>query len=165
MMRAIIRLTKRRSVLDVLRRVASPAMVGLVSAGAAGQCDPAGLFAAEQEYIIAGASSRPAAAGDLDGDGVPDIAVVQTNDSTLSLLMGRGDGTFQVRRDYGTGAQPRVIAVGDLNGDGTPDLTVANSVDETVSVLLGNADGTFQPAQDVAAGFGPWGVAIGGSQR
>src|SRR6516162_5915217 len=81
--------------------------------------------------------------GDFNGDGKLDIAVANTDSNTVSILLGKGDGTFQPALNIATGYRPQSLAVGDLNGDGKLDIVTANAND--VSVLLGNGDGTFQP--------------------
>lgn len=55
--------------------------------------------------------------------------------NAVSILLGKGDGTFQNRMDYGA-AQPRSVAWGDFNHDGRADLVFANQNPSTVSVLL-----------------------------
>ncbi len=94
------------------------------------------------------------AIADVNGDGKPDIAVTNSLDNTVTLLLGNGDGTFQPHLDYPTGDLPADVAVADFNGDGKPDLVVANAkfLESTVSVLLGNGDGTFQPRIDYVIG-------------
>jgi hypothetical protein len=71
--------------------------------------------------------NRPTAVvlGDLSGDGELDLAV--TNDKSVSVLLGKGDGTFADKVDYPTGDQPTAVALGDLNGDGQPDMVTSNS--------------------------------------
>ncbi len=78
--------------------------------------------------------------GDLDGDGRPDLAVVNREPNTVSVLLGNGDGTFRTKRDFGVGTIPYALAIGDFNGDGQPDLAVANSGSNSVTVLLHSPD-------------------------
>src|SRR5207249_8489811 len=106
------------------------------------------------------------AVGDFNGDGKPDLAAVGS--ANVSILLGKGDGTFQAPVSYGAGTNPVSVAVGDFNGDGKLDLAVANEglkampTDSrcSVSVLLGNGDGTFQRAVSYAAGWYPFCVAV-----
>jgi hypothetical protein len=93
-----------------------------------------------------GSGSYSAVAGDFNRDGIPDLAVVNSNSNNVSVLLGNGDGTFRPQVQYAVGAAPSAVAVGDFNGDGFLDLAVVNSSPNSnnVSVLLGNGDGTFQ---------------------
>jgi hypothetical protein len=100
-------------------------------------------------------------AGDFDGDGNLDLAVVNFDGNSVTILMGRGNGTFQPYVTYSVGTAPLMVAVGDLNGDGKPDLVVANGSSLSVSVLLGNGDGTFPTPVSYPVGKGPHWVAIG----
>jgi hypothetical protein len=89
-------------------------------------------------------------AGDFNGDGLPDLATANSNNSvySVSVLLNKGKGTFAKPISYPVGAGPFGLAEGDLNGDGYPDLVTANSNDNTFSVLLNKGDGrgTFNPA-------------------
>jgi len=123
-----------------------------------------GTFQTQVTYAT-GASPISLAVADFNGDGIPDLAVVNSpdnnlSDSTVSVLLGRGDGTFNAQVAYATGSLPESVAVGDFNGDGIPDLAVANSGDNTVSVLLGKVDGTFN-AEVAYAAVNPVFVAMG----
>jgi FG-GAP-like repeat len=62
----------------------------------------------------------------LTGDGKLDLAVLNFQDNTVSILVGNGDGTFQTRVDFPAGSLPRTIATGDFNRDGKLDLAVAH---------------------------------------
>jgi hypothetical protein len=113
-------------------------------------------------------------AKDFDGDGQPDLAVVNegdgTNPSTVSILLGNKpggtqDGTFAAKVDYPVGVAPLSITTADFNADGFADLAVTNHVDNTVSVLLGKGDGTFGLKTDFATGNGPEGVATADFNR
>lgn len=107
------------------------------------------------------------AAGDFNGDGKLDLAVVYSGDDVVSVLLGKGDGSLGNAVDYSADSTPTALAkslamaVGDFNGDGTLDLAVANFGDNTVSVLLGKGDGTFLPQAIFPTDSGPNSVAIG----
>lgn len=113
-----------------------------------------------------GSEPSSVAVGDFNGDGIPDLAVANSN--TVSILLGQGNGTFieavnsPVPTDFGAGS----VAVADFNGDGKLDLAVAtdgstsNNVNY-VDILLGNGDGTFTQAPSNTVGFAPYSVAVG----
>jgi len=122
-------------------------------------------FQTAQSYPV-GPNPRAVAVGDFNGDGKMDLAVVNFGDpsvndnGSVSILLGKGDGTFQPANNAVAGKNPSYIAVGDFNGDGRVDIVTVNS-DNTVSALLGNGDGTFQAHVDYGAGSGPDFVAVG----
>src|SRR5262249_45258667 len=92
-----------------------------------------------------------------------DLAVNNSDDGTVSVLFGNGDGTFQAQVTYAVGTAPRTLAMGDFNGDGFLDLAVTNFGSNSVTILLGASDksGNFTvktPA--VAVGTAPVGIAI-----
>jgi hypothetical protein len=92
-------------------------------------------------------------AGDFNGDGKPDLAVANQGSGEVSVLLGKGDGTFQAAVNYGTGVgSASVVTVGDFNNDDKPDLAVIAGTG--VSVLSGNGNGNFQSAVNYAIGPG-----------
>ena len=118
----------------------------------------------------AGANCFSVAVGDFNGDGASDLAVADIDSDKVSVLLSRGDGTFQPAANYAVGMAPVSVAVADFNGDGKLDLVVANddvwdvsnlTYTNGISVLLGNGDGKFQPAVSVGAGTSPRSVAVG----
>ncbi len=89
---------------------------------------------------------------DFNGDGLPDVAVTNWASGDVSVLLGRGDGTFAPQRRFDATTAPLPLAVGDLNGDGVPDLVAVDSIfpnQTTVASLLGRGDGTFKPEQTI----------------
>jgi FG-GAP-like repeat/FG-GAP repeat len=124
-----------------------------------------GTFGPRQDFATASGAASIAIA-DVNGDGASDV-ITSSGDSfgcayveTVSVLLNRGDGTFQPRSTYSVGSCP-YLAVGDVNGDGAPDIVTAEGEDNAVSVLLGNGDGTFQARRVYKAGQDPESVAIG----
>jgi hypothetical protein len=117
-------------------------------------------FAPAQDYAT-GNNPYGVATSDLNGDGIPDLAVANFNAATVSVLLGHGDGTFATAVPYSVGNAPSAIAIGDFNRDGIPDLAVTNYDGNTVSILLGNGNGTFQSQQTFAVGSFPSSIAIG----
>jgi hypothetical protein len=155
------------------RRGARGCAVLLVCAGLALTLGVAALtassgpsFSRAKSYAT-GSGPNSVAIGDLNGDGKLDLvtgnigAYGEPEGSTVSVLLNRGDGSFEANRDYGTGAAPVSVAIGDLNGDGKLDLATANFDPDTVSVLLGRGDGSFQSKLDYRTGRDPSSIVIG----
>jgi hypothetical protein len=62
----------------------------------------------------------------------------------VSVLLGKGGGSFQPQIAYGTGEHPSSVAVADVLGDGLPGIVTADAGDNTVSVLRNNGHGSLQ---------------------
>ena len=99
---------------------------------------------------------------DLNGDGIPDVAVLWSNNNpfgpfSVTVFFGKGNGTFTAGpTTQATGVQefPSMIAA-DLNGDGKTDLALLSTplgyTATYVTVMLGNGDGTFAAPQTTPA--------------
>ncbi len=91
--------------------------------------------------------------GDFNNDTNLDLAVANSEDDNVSVLLGNGDGTFQHQITYSTGYSPASIIEGDLNDDNKLDLAIANAQSNSISILLGNGDGTFQNQSRYSTGL------------
>ena len=128
-----------------------------------------GTFAAPIVYSVSGEQLGMAlATADLNLDGNADLIAVTAVFSEpgvhnrLSVLMGRGDGTFLqsagwVDDPVSDGNAQGSLAIGDLNGDGIPDLVLQDgfayaSYRCSVTALVGNGDGTFEPPASYLCG-------------
>src|SRR5260370_21933679 len=115
-------------------------MVCLV-ATACSQSVPQVSFRVAPTYGVGSGTLRPIsmAAGDFNEDGKPDLAVVNSDfisgTSSISVLLGNGDGTFQTAVNYAAGSGTNSVGVGDLNEGGKTHLAAANSNSHNISVL------------------------------
>jgi type II secretory pathway component GspD/PulD (secretin) len=125
-----------------------------------------------------GVGNNPSALtpGDFNGDGLPDLAVANENDNTISVLLNQNGGNFAAATNSPialpkTETGPAAIASGVLRNNltgtngtpiATPDLLVVNSTSDNVSVFFGNGDGTFQEAagSPYAVGKSPSATAL-----
>lgn len=124
-----------------------------------------GTFQTPAVYAVGTASNTPTSltSGDFNDDGNLDVAVSNTEDNTVSVLIGNGTGTLTpMGTAIHVGNTPEAIRAGDFNDDGFSDLAVANYHDGAVSILLNNQDETFS-ANAITTGTGPQALAITGS--
>jgi hypothetical protein len=83
--------------------------------------------------------------GDFNGDGKPDLIIMDDYSTGFQVLLGKGDGTFQAPVDTKLNTS-LTFAIGDFNGDGKTDVVVTTSVNAQakISIYLSNGDGTFR---------------------
>jgi FG-GAP-like repeat len=121
-----------------------------------------GAFAGAATYEV-GDPSISVAVGDLDGDGVMDLAMANQWTSTMSILLGTGNDAFASTSPYAAGFLPLCVVSGDLDGAGVVDLATANSGNNTASVLLGLGNGALTSAVPRAVDSEPFRLPSGTS--
>jgi hypothetical protein len=105
--------------------------------------------------------------GDLNADGLPDLAIANWFPGTISIFKNTTSGTaisFDPKVDYPAGSRPRIATIGDIDGDGKPDLAVANVSSNTVSIFKNTSTGgniSFLAVATLLTGAGPESVSIG----
>lgn len=83
------------------------------------------------------------AAGDLDGDGRPDLAIIDERLKATFILFNRGGRQFaKPVRLPGPERPPYCLAIADLNRDKRPDVIVGY-VEQPGSVYFNTGHGTF----------------------
>lgn len=124
----------------------------------------AGHFVFSGDYP-AGVNSHNVQIADLNGDGEQDLAVANYGSNQVSILIGRGNRSFEAPVQLSTPPVPLCSIVGDYNQDGIPDLATATFEESKIAVFTGYGDGTFSPAATLAVGQGPFFVLTGDYNR
>ena len=98
-------------------------------------------------------------AGDLNGDGKPEIVSFNCQQNTITIYVNSGDGTFATGVYYNSNSdQDQDLydgTIADVNGDGNNDIVAANDDAGDVSVFLGHGDGsvTVEPSSYAVGGY------------
>lgn len=118
-----------------------------------------GSFDAEARVGAPSDVARLAAVGDLDRDGLPDVAAIGGG-SFARIFLNRGGGTF-VESSLPTGGSTTDLAIGDFDHDLYTDVLVAGRTPDRISFFPGNGNGTFGLRVVSLAGNGPTCLAPG----
>jgi|GEM_PF-1329996 len=118
-----------------------------------------------------GANPQGLVAGDLDGDGKPDIAIANRDAYTVTVFRNTSSygvidaSSFELTPTLSAGAGPHFITMGDLDADAKPELVVANTYNNTIYIYKNTSTpGTIDFGggiyQHATASY-PYGVTIG----
>lgn len=135
-----------------------------------------GGFTRQPDIQTGGDGPQSIVAGDFNHDGKLDLAILHFNSADVSILLGDGDGNFDLSAN-----SPISLPVGvetlsfpprgasllalDFNGDGKLDLVAAthggHESNNRVFVLLGDGEGGFTTSLEFDPGFPPRSIVAG----
>jgi hypothetical protein len=110
------------------------------------KADGTGLFhdmLAPQGIASYASPNEPA---DFNDDGHTDLCIAVTENDSVWVLLGSGDGTFYDITPYPAGRNLHNVATLDADGDGDTDMVTAHLADNMLGLHLNNGNGTFAPA-------------------
>ncbi len=108
------------------------------------KADGSGTFMPAQSYTV-GWLPYGAAIGDLNGDGIADLAVTNYGDSTVSILYGQAGGGFTTGQTLTTCTNPLGVAIGDFRHSGQNDVAVTCYHTSQLEVFLNQGMHPFEP--------------------
>jgi hypothetical protein len=76
------------------------------------------------------------AIGDVNGDGIGDIAVSSPDGNNITLFLMSNKSSVASSSTIAVGGKPKGLAIRDLNADGKADIVITNNGDNTVTVML-----------------------------
>jgi hypothetical protein len=110
-----------------------------------------------------GNEASPNEPSDFNNDGIIDVCVVvsDTTPPYVSVLQGKGDGSFEDQQIIDVSNTPHGLAVLDVDGDGDMDIASTNDLhaftkganDGSVSLLINNGSGVFSAPMHYEAGI------------
>jgi hypothetical protein len=119
--------------------------------------------------LVGSYATAAIAVADLNGDGLPDLAIVDEGGVVdgIHSYLNEGNGVFKdaqlvAASDSGDGFEYVNVALGDMDEDGCADV-VGEELSGEIWILHGNCDGSFQPittAYPTGPGDAPAGLAL-----
>jgi hypothetical protein len=123
--------------------------------------DGNGGFPGAPTIYPVGSPARYAAAGDMIGNGFPDIVSVSWADRTLIITHNLGNGTFVQGPIYETTSSPTGVVLADFNSNGKLDVALTQPGISQVHVYLNTGGGELDGPIQLNAGGSPQSLAAG----
>jgi uncharacterized repeat protein (TIGR01451 family) len=123
-----------------------------------------GFTSAVGSPVSVGTNPWSVTVGRFNSDGINDLAVANDGASSVSILLGDGNGGFTpaVSSPISVGLGPSSVVTGRFNTDALDDLAVVNNGHSNVSILLGDGNGGFISAgAPVTVGTLPLAAKVG----
>lgn len=113
-----------------------------------------GVFTADEGVVNVGYSPNAIVVADVNRDRKLDIITANYFASTVSVVLGNGNGTFKPEKHFMVGPTPQGLTVTDVNGDRKLDIVTGGFglPEMSATVALGRGDGSFQPSKSYPAG-------------
>ena len=97
-------------------------------------------------------SPSPSITADFNKDGNVDFATANTDASTITVMLGNGDGSFSSITNLWVGNGPRGIAALDVDGDGDTDIAASAQASSHMAILRNDGNANFAPAETFEGG-------------
>ena len=116
----------------------------------------------EPQIYPAGTAPWALAVADLNGDGFPDAVTGNSalGSRDISILLGKGDGSFPRKGSFTTRINATSVAAADFNQDGRVDLLSAFESSKRLEVRLGSANADFGSPTRIIVQGDPKSVAV-----
>jgi hypothetical protein len=100
-------------------------------------------------------------AADFNGDGKLDLVTANLGTDTVSIFLGKGDGSFEEQPKYDPAGKGAFIAVGDLDNDGDLDFVITHWTDkDSFATFANEGDGKFAAAKTYKTAAGNYGITL-----
>ena len=97
---------------------------------------------------------------DLNLDGEADLVSANSRNHSLSILFGRGNGSFK-STTLRVPLEPSALVVTDVNKDGWPDIVANSRGTNSLTVLLGKGKNSFLKPRSIPTGQVPLSITLG----
>lgn len=111
-------------------------------------------FSAYQSITVPTAP-RDVAAGDVNGDHLPDLAVISSNVDLLTILRNRGPRGFEISLSVPAGSAPHTVLMCDLDRDTSLDIVVVDRGQDQVAIFRNDGHGRFTEPELYSTGRDP----------